>query len=354
MNTILKEVLRKEAKINVNTESDTRRMSDLGPNKLISRQNTAPLPDFPLIQYPFLLLVCFLEPTFYLIDYVLFGNFYKLASASVGYLSFIYLLCLYIFSRDQYPIIKKRERFLLCIGIIASIITSFIHLHPDKQYNLLTFLPVLVIKVYFIIQIPFPVILIVILVGLITAYGITLSVLFAPSFAVVNYVQSGTFFGLLLIAIFYYKDKKEKYEHKTEGGVEDMKIQEILKAFDVLEEGVVLIESGCLVYCNQTFKKMFRDSSNGVSQSSMESLEEKEMNFLIRKFNRVKNVKARNVILQSQLKDILRHDVILTQRVSFFYMRISFFSRIKAIRKMRQDISTRRIFFSIQSQRQVY
>jgi len=323
MNTILKDVLKKEVKLNMNTESDYRRSLELTPLKLVSRQSTI-ISDSNPINYVILLLITLMEPTFACVEKFMFEDSYddkienleyiKLASILCGYLSSAYFLIIFGFARDRFPRFKKHEKVLVSIGLMASIVISFLNINLNGRYTLFRIFPIIAIKSYLLAQLKIPEIFVLSLVGVITAYGVAIETVFEFQHIFLDYIQSGVYYLLFLVTVLYIKKKDaQPLIKQIERPGECWKPNDIHQMFDLMNDGVILIESGCLAYSNASFRRIFREKENGQkgSNSSLESVDEKENNFFMRRFSRVKNIRARNILLQNQLKDLLKNDPII-------------------------------------------
>ncbi len=113
MNSILKDVLKKEVKLNMNTESDYRKSLELAPLKLVTRQSTIITSDSPHINYLILFLVTVIEPIFSCVESFVLDESYhneireleyvKFASIVSGFFSAIYFVIVFAFARDRFP-----------------------------------------------------------------------------------------------------------------------------------------------------------------------------------------------------------------------------------------------------------
>jgi len=316
----------------MNTESDYRRSLELAPLKLVSRQSTIISSDSPPhINYLILFLVTVIEPIFTCVESFVLDEPYeseireleyiKFASMVSGFFSAIYFVVVFAFARDRFPKFKKREKVLVYTGLMCSIMISFLNINVNGQYTIFRLFPIVAIKSYLLFQLNPPEVLLFAFVGSITAYEVVISIVFNLEHIFLDYIESGVYHILFLGIVLYLKRKDSQPVIKQiERPGDFWRSNEVLKVFESMNDGVVLIESSCLAYSNASFRRIFREreNPNKASNSSLESVDEKESNFFMRRFSRVKNIKAKNILIQNQLKDILKNDPFNMQRVKNF------------------------------------
>jgi len=311
---------RKAIKFNFKPISQSSTRTDLSPAKLTLKSSFSGKVSEgnQCINYAFLLIANFLEPSLYCLSYILYKNKYKLASMIGGYILFCYFLSIYILCRFEVGKVKKCEQVLLYIGFIGSAVLTFVAAESDQRFGLYEVLPLVCIKAFFLINVATPLLWICFCLGCILIYGIVIFHLESIDIKVLNYVQACGFYLVFVIGMFWsYAIQKKKPIQKSDpinnhNNTLEMNtfspIDSAFRVFEVFTDGVVLTESGSFVFSNDAFHRIFtKNECGGI-------LQDKSGNSMISKLSKVKNVKAKNPAIQNRMNDMLKSDITSTPR----------------------------------------
>ena len=315
---------RKVVKFNFKPISQSSTRTDLSPAKLTFKSSFSAkaLEGYQCCNYLFLLISSFLEPSLYCVRYFLDKNNHKLASMIGGYAVFFYVLAVYLFCRFEISRIKKYEKVLLFLGIIASTLLTFSSVEPDQTFSLYEVIPLVCIKAFFFICVSTPLFWICFCLGCILVYGIVLFQLVGIEIEALSYVQACGFYLVFVTGICCSKPIEEKkpvqkldpinnhnntIEINTSSSTDNL-----FKVFEVFQDGVVLTESGSFIYSNDAFHRIISKSDDANSKL----LQDKGGNSMITKLSKIKNVKAKNPAIQNRINDMLKSDITSTPRVT--------------------------------------
>ena len=239
----------------------------------------------------------------------------------IGFLLFIYTAVLYTLNRMKMQNFAQVEKHFLLAAVIIGFINPFFVIHRGSTTYLCALIPTVSLKVAFLIHISAPLLVVPLMVCFVSLYSILVNVIGGCDACLFDYIQCLLFFILFVIVIVWVAKKSKKSDHKEAVESKDSWRTEeaFFKMFDHIEDGVIMLESGHLSYSNQGFKRIFKDSSCGQTIGSLDSLEDKEASFLLRRFNNIKNIRAKDPALQSQLNDLIKDDVHMTMRVRVLF-----------------------------------